>query len=289
MMSVVSGGEMRTVSNRRAPSALVASIALLLAACSSVGGPDFAEGVRVDPDTVSEANISSLSAAIQQNPGDASAYNVRGSAYGHAGLYKEALRDFDAALKLDPSFASAYANRALVHRRQGKINQAVADYGRAVQVDPQYAPAYVGRGNLYRQQGRADLALADYNAAIALDAAEPQAFHNRGLAYQTLGQHQQAIEDFTRAIGLAPLAADPHAARGLSYFHLGDLKSALSDTDEALKRDGTNYLAWTNRGVILERLGRTQEAYAAYTRAVSSNREYVPATEGLERTKPSGA
>src|SRR3979490_1532803 len=87
---------------------------LLAAGCqtqpSNFGKPDD----MVDPGAGSQANIGSLSAVIAQNPSDANAYNVRGTAYGRAGKLREAIADFDAALKINPGFYQAYANRALV-------------------------------------------------------------------------------------------------------------------------------------------------------------------------------
>src|SRR5688572_1064419 len=100
--------------------------------------------VAVDPETASEANIESLSAVIARDPSNAESYNVRGSAYGRAGRYREALADFDAAIQLNPRFSRAYANRALVHMRNGDVTDAAADFNRAIAADPNYAAAYVG-------------------------------------------------------------------------------------------------------------------------------------------------
>ena len=174
---------------------LCASVALVLAACQTrmANIP-----VQADPEAGSAANIESLTAVIARDPNNPESYNVRGSAYGRAGQYREALADFNQAIALNPNFARAYANRALIHRRNGDTEAALEDYNRAIQSDPRYAPAFVGRGNIYRQQGRLDLALADYNASIQLDRTDAQAFHNRGLAYQAQGQHQTGDRGFYR-------------------------------------------------------------------------------------------
>jgi len=91
--------------------------------------------VQVDPAAGSQANIGSLSAVIAQNPSDANAYNVRGTAYGRAGKLREAIADFDAALKINPGFYQAYANRALVQRRLGHDDLALADYNKAIEIN----------------------------------------------------------------------------------------------------------------------------------------------------------
>ncbi|MBP0651874.1 tetratricopeptide repeat protein, partial [Mycobacterium tuberculosis] len=67
-----------------------------------------------------QANIASLTESLKANPGDASAHNVRGTAYARAGRPQEALADFNAAIQIDPSMHQAYANRALVQRQLGR-------------------------------------------------------------------------------------------------------------------------------------------------------------------------
>src|SRR5690606_16707411 len=125
-----------------------------LAACSSTGGSAFNDLLPVDPAQASAENIASLTAVISRSPNDPEAYNVRGSAYGRAGRYKEALADFDRAIQLDPNSYQAYANRALIHRYMGNMQQAVADYTRAIQLNPSYDVAYIGRGEVFRLSGR---------------------------------------------------------------------------------------------------------------------------------------
>jgi tetratricopeptide (TPR) repeat protein len=81
-------------------------------------------------------------------------YNVRGSAYGRGGRYREALNDFNMAIQLKPDFYQAYSNRALIQRYMGNQQAALTDYNQAIQLNASYDAAYIGRGNLYRKAGR---------------------------------------------------------------------------------------------------------------------------------------
>ncbi len=139
----VSGIEASGGAGRNGLIIAAALLALTVAGCQSTNSTlstvDRAQG--------SSENISSLTSVIQSNPRDPEGYNVRGSAYGKAGRYKEAMRDFDQAIALNPNFYQAYANRALVDRYMGDNNKAVQDYSRAIQLNPQYDAAYIGRGN----------------------------------------------------------------------------------------------------------------------------------------------
>ncbi|MEI9901519.1 MAG: tetratricopeptide repeat protein [Hyphomicrobium sp.] len=89
------------------------------------------------------------------------------------------------------------------------------------------------------------------------------------------------MDDFTKAISFAPGNAEPFEGRGLSYLATGDYKSALEDFNEAIKRDGDSYEAWTNQGLALEKLGEKRKAYAAFAHAANLNPNYRPAKEGM--------
>ena len=78
---------------------------LSLAGCQST--MPTGETTSIDAAQGSEGNISSLTAVIERNPRDPEAYNVRGSAYGRGGRYREALQDFDTAIQLSPNFYQA--------------------------------------------------------------------------------------------------------------------------------------------------------------------------------------
>ena len=174
--------------------AALSALAIAVSGCTTTSPID---AISIDKTQGTDENISSLTDVIRRNPNDPEGYNVRGSAYGRSGQFRNALDDFNRALQLNPSFFQAYANRALIHRSMGNVADAANDYNRALQINPRYDVAYIGRGNLYRQAGRLNEAMTDYNRAINLQTTDPRAFHNRGLIKQVRGQHPQAIEDFS--------------------------------------------------------------------------------------------
>jgi tetratricopeptide (TPR) repeat protein len=254
--------------------------ATLLAGCQS--SRDDYDLTVVNAAAGAEANITSLTAAIEQNPSDATAYNVRGTAYGQAGALREALSDFTRAVEINPSYYQAYANRALIYRRMNDDESAMADYGSAIAANPSYNVAYTGRGNIYRLRGQYDLALADFNRAIELNSVDPRAYHNRGLIFQALGNHTAAIADFTTAIGFASLAGEPYLGRGQSYEAIGDDRAAIADFNEAARRS-PGITSWWEVATTQERLGNLDEAYSAYVQVLYIDPAYAAAREALAR------
>ena len=65
------------------PHAILISLATLLAACNT---PSVYDDVPVNRSAGSSTNIASLTAVIDSNPSDATAYSTRGIAYGQAGI-----------------------------------------------------------------------------------------------------------------------------------------------------------------------------------------------------------
>ena len=116
------------------PHATLLGLAAVLSACTTGVYDD----VPTNASAGSSTNIASLTAVIDANPNDASAYSTRGIAYGQAGKLDKAVEDFNRALQLNPQSYQTYANRGLVYRRMGQNDQAVSDYTRAINIKPDY-------------------------------------------------------------------------------------------------------------------------------------------------------
>lgn len=231
-----------------------------------------------------ENNIESLTEIIEKNPQDANTLNLRGTAYGQIGDYKNAMADFNAALKIKPDFPQAYANRALVFVRIEKLPRAIADYDRAIEINPDYAAAYVGRGDVHRLLNNHRKAIADFTKAISIQP-DPVAHFNRGLSRQKLGLHDEAIDDFDNAIGFRANAPEVYQAKGLSELALKRYESAYDNFYKAASGSKRNFEAWALRGKAAEALGNKQGAARAYNRALQINPNFEPAREGLQRVE----
>jgi predicted O-linked N-acetylglucosamine transferase (SPINDLY family) len=139
-------------------------------------------------------------------------------------------------------------------------------------------------------------ALEQLRAASALDPQDPAAQFLRGVAHHALGQLVQAVEAFDMAAALEPARLDAAIAplgllcelgrtdealtrcerltaaapgnpdirfnTGLIHEARGDLVSALACYDAALERDPKHRPSLLNRGLVLTRMGRRDEAYS---------------------------
>lgn len=85
--------------------------------------------------TMSEAREAAIK-ALELNPRDAGAHQVRATIHMAYGRLEEALLEYDLALKLNPSLAHAYAGKAAALTYIGKPKQALPLFDEAVKVSP---------------------------------------------------------------------------------------------------------------------------------------------------------
>ena len=75
-----------------------------------------------------------------------------------------------------------------------------------------------------------------------------------------------------------------HFNLGLTYLDLGQYERAIEDFDEAIRLNPQSAIAYNNRGVAYERLGKTREAELDYTRRPKNldtpPRLYCPQRQG---------
>lgn len=184
-----------------------------------------------------EEAIAELDVAIQEEPGNATAYSNRGYAYSKLGQLELAIADYDKAIALDPTHAAAYTNRAIAYLELGKYAQARTDCDKAIELDPTSAAAYDTRGLAFAGLGQYEQAIADYGTAIQLDSSRTSALNNRAIAYSKLGQDDRAIADYDKAIELEKSPADLvqlYLNRGITYANLGEQEQAKADYEKAL-------------------------------------------------------
>lgn len=99
------------------------------------------------------------------------------------------------------------------------------------------------------------------------------------------GEFAVAVEHLTALTDHAPDVAEGYHMRARAYFQLEQVGPALADLEQALALDPRHYEAAHGLAVVLEELGRPQQAYAAYRLVLSIHPHYDPAAEAVTRLK----
>jgi tetratricopeptide (TPR) repeat protein len=162
------------------------AFALSLAACQAANQAEknvpLENGRQALVEKDNELAVKELTAAINENPADAEAYYLRGTAY--YGRYEtaytaedpkadgedfwRALTDFTKAIELNHNYAEAYHYRGLTYHGLGFNEHSIADYSVAIQLNPELEYPYYGRALVYEEEGRKEEALTDYRHFLEL-------------------------------------------------------------------------------------------------------------------------
>jgi tetratricopeptide (TPR) repeat protein len=154
-----------------------------------------------------EGAIALLSQGIEQNPDEASFYELRGGLYqtfrseGKLQFSKEAERDLQTAIEKNPARVEPYLMLAALQREMNRPYDALVSYKRVLEVNPASVPAYLALGSHYESLGRLPDARESYEAALRLDQDHPLAQNN--LAWLLADAENPSPEDLDRALELA--------------------------------------------------------------------------------------
>ena len=230
----------------------------------SVGNP-YNEGMKI----MQEAGNLSLAAlafeaAVQQNPQHTEAWCMLGSAQAQNEKEAPAIRALEEALKLDPSNLDALMGLAVSYTNEGYDSSAYRTLERWLATKyPQIVPP----GSL----------------------SEPAevGFTDRHLL------HEQVTNLFIRAAQLSPDGEhmDPDVQVGLGVLFYGDeeyskavdcFEAALASTEAGTTNQRQQiHLLWNRLGATLANSGRSEEAIAAYEKALTLNPNFVRARYNL--------
>jgi tetratricopeptide (TPR) repeat protein len=213
----------------------------------------------LDPSETYERSVADISEFLERNPSCSWSFCVRAVARHLAGLhleekkkdpvpaYEKAIADIDRSLALVPDSICYLLHRAALHYCRGHheffdlkrdpssfLDKVITDCDHILRIDPENAKAYCRRGEALRSRGI-------FEGAIGQN---PMAFYEKALA-------DYEIDEAWRG-------KDPRAS----------FEKALAAYEEALKRFPSAWEVLTVKGLMLERLGRFDEAVAALEKAM---------------------
>ena len=219
--------------------------------------------------------IAACTKILAITPDDATAYNLRGAAYGKKGDFDHAIEDFDKAIEYKPKFADAYDNRGLAYDKKGDVDRAIEDFYKAIEYKSDYARAYNNRGAAYSKKRYFDRAIKDLDKAIEYEPDLANAYNNRGLAYGEKGDFDRAIKDYDKAIEYKSDYANAYNNRGLAYHKKGDVERAIKDLDKAIEYESDYAIAYNNRGLAYHKKGDVDSAIKNYDKAIEYEPDYA--------------
>jgi type IV pilus assembly protein PilF len=141
------------------------------------------------------------------------------------------------------------------------------------------AKIYVEMGVAYMRDKQDGVAMKKLKKAIELDSKYPEAHNVIAILYEKLGQSNLAGKHYDQAVELDGKDPFIRNARGSFYCRRGRFEDANHDFEKALSNPlyPTPWVALTNAGLCVERMGNNAQAENYYRRALTANPKYANA------------
>ena len=198
--------------------------------------------------------VSFFSSGINNNPGNAVAYNARGILYRDDGNFDKALYDFDNSVRICSTYSAPYFSKGDLYKNTGNYAMAEHYYSLALKYDTLYnnnslhENSYLSLSAIMISMKRYDEAKVVLINAERLYTGSYKVANNRGIIYLSESKYDSAMISFNKALNLEP---DPvsYNYRAIIKYHAGNYGDAITDLDMALKLNPEYRDAWTNRGI----------------------------------------
>lgn len=207
------------------------------------------------------------------------------------------------ALDLNSGYGDAYAYLGYTQWQLGKIDEASVSLKRSVELAPDHALGHYFLGGLLRAQKQPQEAIDEFNRVLELDPANADAYidlagaavqipnyelaeialvkavelHPDNFAYRMALAHlyvdhtyrvDRALPQLEAALRLNPKSADAKDLQGWAQYLTINTAAAEKTLRDAIQLDPSSAASYYHLGVVLEQLGRTNEAKAAYLHAI---------------------
>jgi Tfp pilus assembly protein PilF len=146
-----------------------------------------------------------------------------------------------------------------------KIDDARTQSGRKVS-SASSAREHLEAGREFLLEGNYNEAISELSLAVSLDSKLTEAHNLLGVAYDKKGFGERAKDSFERAVKLEE-DAETLNNLGFSLYQSGNYRAAVDRLKRAAKLAPRDERILNNLGLAYCRLGKTDEAYKAFTRA----------------------
>lgn len=171
------------------------------------------------------------------------------------------------ARRVDTPARRAALEEVRVRLERQDVTGALARLDKLLAEAPDDVELLCARGTLHAQQSRFDRAVADLRRAARVAEHDPRVLVATGLLACRRARWRDAIDPLREAAALAPADAAVQYYLGEAYNHVDDLVPALSAYERAVELEPSNWRALKGVGMVLDRLGRRDEATEAHRRA----------------------
>ena len=206
---------------------------------------------------------------------------------------EEAIGELEKAVSLDPALIKAQFNLAEAYGNSPSHGTAkqIEQLRKIISIAPDFARAHLALGKALLHDAKVSDAVAELRDATRLDPTSGEAHYQLGLALARSGQQEEAAAEVKKGRELSSADernqnAELDISEGRTAFQKGELQEAESKFRHAIKLQPNSPVAQHLLGMTLEKEGNTDDAVAAYQKAVELNPGDMSARQSVSRLKP---
>ncbi len=207
---------------------------------------------------------------LRDDPRNAFAQLVLGSAYMGLRDFPRAIAQFKAYLELVPTSSYAHLWLAICHVNTGERAQALREAEAALALDPKFTDARVLRAGVLASQGLHDEAIRELRAAVATDPAKAMVRLDLAKVLVEAGHPAEAMTEYQTILAKDAAFAPALVGRAALLAAAGSNAEAERDLRAALQLDPHQDAARLNLARVLVALGRRPEAESEARALVAS-------------------
>ena len=154
--------------------------------------------------------------------------------------------------------------------------QAEAEFQKAIEANPNSVEGLTELADLKRSQSKFDEAVVYYARAEQINPQNYEAAYGLGASYTYKQDYASAITWMRKAVVSAPDSGAGHFGLGNALYQNGEFEAAIPELQTALRLEPRMKQAYFLLGRTYSRLGRDEEAKAAFQKLDELNRAEVP-------------
>lgn len=173
--------------------------------------------------------------------------------------FETALKHYNNAIEINPKEITFRLNRASVLIETGKYEESIKTCEEALEIARETRAGYEDVAKIYAKIGNTYFRANEFEKAV-------EAYKNAQLEHRTrpvalqLKKVEELLEKRQKEQYLDPKKAEEARERGAEFFRQQKFPEAKKEYDEAIKRDPTNHLSYSNRAAAYIKLGAIQYA-----------------------------
>jgi tetratricopeptide (TPR) repeat protein len=190
--------------------------------------------------------------------------------YYELGDFRQGIEACERLLETDPADAGSYYNLGLIYQRLGRTRLAAKFFEESVRQDPTFYKAVYMIAEFHYSRGEFEEALKHFEEAHRIVPESSEALGRVGDCHFELGRSREAYRRYTWAKRQDPLfeSARHYLIEGLTFVEDGNYEAARHRYLKATELDDELTEAWNELGMVLLKLGKSEEALNVVRRAV---------------------